>query len=92
LYLLAQCLYKMNQIEIGEMDGEKIVRLETSFDRMEKALHDTVREDVHLCEVCEKPTNFYCIEGNDGDEFWYCEDHAKTPVDGDFINDNLMDR
>lgn len=35
------------------------------------------REIINLCEVCEKPTDFQCIEVDDGDQFWYCKDHAK---------------
>lgn len=80
------------EIITGQMDGEKIVRAETSFDRIDKMLHDVVREDVHFCEVCERKTSYYVIEVDDGDCFWYCKEHAKSIPDGDFINDNINDR
>lgn len=32
---------------------------------------------IHLCEVCQKKTDYYYITGNKGLEFWYCKEHAK---------------
>ena len=61
------------EIITGEMDGEKIVRAETSFDRMEKELHDKVLEE-HDCHAspedgCECGDRVGEINGVDSDDY-----------------------
>jgi hypothetical protein len=39
----------------------------------------------HYCEVCNKETDYFLIEGFGEDEFWYCQDHAQIdePLDAE---------
>ncbi len=59
-----------------------IAEIKTSILTPKKASEREDRKIINLCEVCQKPTDYYVIEGDDGDTKWYCREHSPIKENG----------